>query len=150
MPRIQRRILCIDNHSSRNLAIYLLERAGFEVHTAGSLVDSLRRARTEPFDLYLVNHELWAGLEVNSCEELHQSAPRAPILFYSTVLYPYEQIRPIHCRMHDHMMRVVNACDVVRGVCRLIEANKGAFGVGQSHPSDTRHMEIASSRSRPG
>ena len=124
MQTAQQRILCVDNHASRNLAIYLLERAGFEVSTAGSIADGLRLARAEPFDLYLLNHEVWDGPEIDSCEELRESVPRAPILFYSTVLYPYQQIRPIHCRSHDHMMKPVNACDVVRFVCRLIEEKK--------------------------
>ena len=80
MQTAQQGILCVDNHSSRNLAIYLLERAGFEVSTAGSIADGVRLARAKPFDLYLLNHELWDGPEIHSCEELHESAPRAPIL----------------------------------------------------------------------
>ena len=151
MHTAQERILCIDNHASRDLAIYLLERVGFEVSTAGSIADGLRLARAEPFDLYLLNHELWEGLEIDSCEELRESVPRAPIRFYSTVLYPYQQIRPIHCRLHDHMMKPVNACDVVRFVCRLIEEKKQrALGSIQLHLTDFKHKEIASSRSASG
>jgi len=47
MHTAQQRILCIDNHASRNLAIYLLERVGFQVSTAGSIADGQRLARAE-------------------------------------------------------------------------------------------------------
>jgi response regulator RpfG family c-di-GMP phosphodiesterase len=114
-------ILCIDNNASRNWAIYLLKRVGFEVITANSLADGIKKAQTQPVDLYLLNHRLLDQLEVDSCDKLDEFAPRAPILFYSTVLYPYEPIRAIHCRLHSHMVKPVNAGDVVRYAAKLID-----------------------------
>lgn len=46
------RILCIDSNASRNLAVYLLERAGFEVITRSSIADALKLADDEHFDLH--------------------------------------------------------------------------------------------------
>src|SRR5678810_637034 len=88
----QKRILCVDNNASSNLAVYLLERVGYEVKTASSLADAINSAQVERFDLQLINHRLVDGLEIESCERLHKFTPRSPILFYSTVTYPYEQI----------------------------------------------------------
>ncbi len=114
-------ILCIDNNASRNLAIYLLERGGFEVRTANSIAGGIKKAQTQRYDLYLLNHRLLEQREIDSCDKLDEFAPRAPILFYSTVLYPFEPIRAIHCRQHGHMVKPVNACDVERYAARLID-----------------------------
>ena len=40
MVLAQERILCVDNNASSNLAVYLLERVGYEVKTASSLADA--------------------------------------------------------------------------------------------------------------
>jgi response regulator RpfG family c-di-GMP phosphodiesterase len=115
-----KRILCIDHHASRNFAIHLLERAGFALRTANSIAAGIKIAQEQGFDLYLLNHELLEEREVDSCDKLGELAPRAPILFYSTVVYPYEPIRSIHCRLHGHMVKPVSVCDVQRYAAKLI------------------------------
>jgi response regulator RpfG family c-di-GMP phosphodiesterase len=124
MVPAQPRILCVDNNASSNLAVYLLERVGYEVKTASSLADAGKLAQVERFDLQLVNHILVDGLEIDSCEKLHRFAPRSQTLFYSTVTYPYEQIQPIHCRQHHHTMAPVYVYDVVGHASRLMQQEK--------------------------
>jgi len=121
MQPARQRILCIDNRASRNLAVYLLERAGCEVASTSSIADAIKLAQVGRSDLHLLNHKLVDGSEVDSCDKLHELAPRTPILFYSTVLYPYHQIRAIHCRLHNHMLEPVNICEVVGSALRLIK-----------------------------
>ena len=121
MVPAQQRILCIDNNASSNLAVYLLDRVGYEVKTVGSLAEGGKLAQVQRFDLQLINHRLVDGLEIGSCEELHKFAPRSPILFYSTVAYPYEQVQPIHCRQHHHAMAPVCVYDVVGHASRLLQ-----------------------------
>ena len=142
MPPTKQRTLCIDNHASSNLAVYLLERVGYEVKTASSLADAGKLSQAERFDLQLVNHELVDGLEIDSCERLHKFAPRIPILFYSTVAYRYEPIPPINCRQHRHSMMPVYTYDVVGHVERLLEKKPASVErtqrsakVGRTHAS---------------
>ena len=85
MQSLKLRILCIDNHASSNLAIYLLERAGFEVQTTNSIADAKKLARHETFDMHLLNHKLVDGSEIDSCDKLDEFIPRTPILLSSTV-----------------------------------------------------------------
>lgn len=120
MPPTKQRILCIDNHASSNLAVYLLERVGYEVKTVSSLSDAGKLSEFERFDLQLINHELVDELEIDSCERLQKYAPRIPILFYSTVAYPYEPIQPINCRQHRHAMAPVYVYDVVGYASQLL------------------------------
>ena len=125
MQPTKHRILCIDNHASSNLAVYLLERVGYEVKTASSLADAEKLAQVERFDLQLINHRLVDGLEIDSCERLHKFAPRIPILLYSTVAYQYEPIQPINCRQHRHTIAPVYVYDVVGHASRLLQKNPG-------------------------
>ena len=88
----KRRVLCVDNRASRNLAVFLLKRAGFEVSTADSVASATEAARGGGFDLYLVNHKLLRGSGgVELCDGLRAATPQSPILFYSTVTYPFRQ-----------------------------------------------------------
>jgi DNA-binding NtrC family response regulator len=126
MPSAQKRILCIDNNASSNLAVYLLERVGYEVKMASSIADAEKITKVERFEVRLINHRLIDGLEIDSCERLDRFSPRIPILFYSTVAYPYEPIQPIHCRQHRHSMAPVYVYDVVGPVSRLLQKQKGS------------------------
>ncbi len=88
----RRRVLCIDNRASRNLAVFLLRRAGFEVSTADSVISATETARGAGFDLYLVNHKLLRGAGGGElCDRLRAATPHSPILFYSTVTYPFRR-----------------------------------------------------------
>ncbi len=138
----QKRILCIDNNASSNLAVYLLERVGYEVKTVSSLLAAGKLAQVERFDLQIINHRLIDGLEIDSCEKLHKFALRTPILFYSTVIYPYEQIQPIHCRQHHHAMAPVYVYDVVGHASRLLE--KQTSSVIQDSPMRLRRENRSS------
>ena len=132
----QQRILCIDNNAAGNLAVYLLERVGYEVKTASSLADAGELAQVERFDLQLINHKLVDGLEIDSCEKLHKFAPRSPILFYSTVAYRHEEIQPIHCRHHHRTMAPVYVYDVVGHASRLLEKRTRSVPKSRSRHED--------------
>ena len=120
MHPVPQRILCIDNNASSNLAVYLLERAGYEVVTRGSIAEAADLTQDEHFDLHLLNHKL-VELEIDSCDKLQNFPARTPILFYTTVSYPYQQIQEIHCRSHGHLLKPINVCDVANQVFRLLK-----------------------------
>ena len=140
MVLAQKRILCVDNNASSNLAVYLLERVGYEVKTASSLADAVKLAQVERFDLQLINHRLVDGLEIDCCEKLHKFAHRSPILFYSTVTYPYEQIQPIHCRQHHHSLSPAYVYDVVGDASRLLQ--KETSSVDHTRRQDTKSKKV--------
>ena len=133
MQPTKQRILCIDNNASSNLAVYLLERVGYEVKTVSSIADAENLTQAERFDLQLINHRLIDGLEIDSCERLDKSSPRIPILFYSTVAYPYEPIQPIQCRQHRHAMVPLYVYDIVGPVSRLLQKKRSSVNRFRHH-----------------
>jgi len=85
----QVKVLCIDNHASSNLAMYLLTRAGYEVSCVGSFSRAMELIDGPCFDLYLINGELAGASGKNLLNQLRDVIAATPVLFYSTVIYPY-------------------------------------------------------------
>lgn len=125
MTATQGHILCIDNHASRNLAVFLLEQAHYEVITAGSVPDAVELAQSEHFDLFLINHQLAEGTGAVACDKLSEVAPDTPILPYSTVTYPYRDRPPIRYGAHANPLKPVDVTEVATGVCRAIKRQRG-------------------------
>lgn len=83
------RILCIDNHASSNYACFLLMRSGYNVTYASFLSDALNLIHGSTYDLYVVNDELARGPHTDLFAELRKAVDATPIVFYSTVVYPF-------------------------------------------------------------
>jgi DNA-binding NtrC family response regulator len=82
-------ILCIDNHASSQYACFLLARSGYKVTYAGFLCDALDLIHRSSYDLYVVNDELACGPGKDLFEKVRKAAAATPIVFYSTVVYPF-------------------------------------------------------------
>jgi len=85
----QAKVLCIDNHASSNLALYLLTRTGFEVSCVGSFSRAMELIDGQCFDLYLINDELASTSGKKLLTQLMEAMAARPVLFYSTVIYPF-------------------------------------------------------------
>jgi DNA-binding NtrC family response regulator len=86
----QVRILCIDHHASSRYACFLLARSGYKVTYASFLCDALNLIHGSSYDLYVVNDELACGPGKDLFEEVRKAAGATPIVFYSTVAYPFD------------------------------------------------------------
>ena len=123
MQSSKQQILCVDNHASRNLAVFLLEQAGYEVATADSVAEGLQLAQSSHFDLYLLNHRLLNGTEIELCDRLSEFRPNTPLLFYSTVTYPFRQRPVIRCGIPSHRKDLTSVSEVVKSVSRLLNTS---------------------------
>jgi CheY-like chemotaxis protein len=116
------RVLCIDNRASRNLAVFLLRRARYDVTTAASIFDAIDLSRANSFDLFLVNHKL--PLSADLYDELKEVAPNTPILLYSTVVYPFQR-RRIVTTIRGRKMVPITVTEVASAVARTLERGPG-------------------------
>ena len=83
------KVLCIDNHASSNLAMYLLTQAGYEVGCVGSFSSAMELIDGPCFDLYLINDEMASTSGKKLLTQLREAMAATPVLFYSTVIYPF-------------------------------------------------------------
>jgi len=88
MANIKCRILCIDDHQdSADMLVTLLAQEDYEVVTAGSISEALRRVRSETFDLYVLDRRLPDGTGIELCRQLNEATPGVPCIFYSGDAY---------------------------------------------------------------
>jgi len=84
----KRRILCAETHQDTcSLITLLLERQGHEVKTGSSISHCLELARSESFDLYLLDDSYPDGTSIELCKKLRALDPQTPILFFSSACF---------------------------------------------------------------
>ncbi len=76
-------LLVEDHQDTCELMITFLEQFKYEVWPACTVADGLRLARSERFDLCVLDERLPDGTGAELCQQLRQFHPRTPILFLS-------------------------------------------------------------------
>ena len=79
-----------DNCDSFEMLKVMLDLSQIEVDCAVSVGDAITRARSERFDLYLLDSGLPDGNGFNLCRTLRSVDPEIPVLFYSGHAHPEE------------------------------------------------------------
>jgi CheY-like chemotaxis protein len=82
------RILYVDDHEdSAEMFRLLVSSPDYEVQTAQSVAEAMERARSEPFDLYVLDKRLPDGSGMDLCIMLNALTPGVPCIFYSGDAY---------------------------------------------------------------
>ncbi|HXI24341.1 MAG TPA: response regulator [Pyrinomonadaceae bacterium] len=82
------RILYVDDHDdSAEMLKLLLAPMDYEVVTAGTLDGALELARTQQFDLYVLDKRLPDGSGLELCRRLNKMSPTVPCIFYTGDAY---------------------------------------------------------------
>ena len=82
------RILCVDDHADTSEMIkLLLSNEEVEVVTALSMEEALNFAKTESFDLYVLDKRLPDGSGLDLCRKLTSITPNVPCMFYTGDAY---------------------------------------------------------------
>ncbi len=83
---IKMRVLYLeDDKDSREMVTFLLSSSGIEVATATSSKEAARLAKSETFDLYLLDGLLPTGDSFELCRDLREYSPSIPIVFYTAL-----------------------------------------------------------------
>jgi CheY-like chemotaxis protein len=83
------RILCVeDNQDISGYICEMLKIAGYQTTIAQNLIEALRLARSEHFDLILLDYNLPDGTGLELCKMIRASDGRTPLLFYSNITEP--------------------------------------------------------------
>ncbi len=88
MSRAKCRILCVDDHEDTSeMLTLLLAQEDYEVVTAINIEDALRLAKSEDFDLYVLDKRLPDGSGLELCKKLSAATPYVPCMFYTGDAY---------------------------------------------------------------
>ena len=78
------RILSVDDHYDTLLMLRaMLGSLGYELTGASSVAEGLRLAKSQDFDLYLLDFKFADGTGKELCERIRKFDPETPVLFFS-------------------------------------------------------------------
>lgn len=88
MSQAKCRILYVDDHEdSAEMFRLLVSSPDYEVLTAQTMAEAIEHARSEPFDLYVLDKRLPDGSGMDLCVTLNALTPGVPCIFYTGDAY---------------------------------------------------------------
>jgi DNA-binding response OmpR family regulator len=126
MQPARNRILCVDDHEdSRGLMKVLLEMWNFEVALADTADDGFYLARSELFDLYLLDTHLPDGSAFELCEQICGVSGHAPVVLISTAPYEADKQRGSHAGAIAYLTKPLDFDVLEATLTRLITQASG-------------------------
>lgn len=98
----------------------LLGLVGCEAATAATVPEALERIARERFDLYLLDNWLPGGSGVELCRRIKESAPSAPVVFYSGAGLDSERDEALAAGAQAYLLKPADAGLLVETVRRLL------------------------------
>jgi two-component system, OmpR family, response regulator len=119
------RILCTeDDADTRDLIVLMLKANNCDVVTSSSSPESVHLARTQRFDLYLLDNWLPGSSGTELCQELRKFDSKTPILFYSGAAYDEDKRHAQECGAQGYLTKPADGDQLVAEVLRLITTSK--------------------------
>ena len=84
MQPTKRRILCVDDDEDTCFMLtHLLEQENYEARTVKTVSEALKLARSESFNLYILDEWFPRDAGLGLCRKIREFDPHTPIIFYS-------------------------------------------------------------------
>jgi len=84
---------------------FMFRQAGIDVAVATTLEEAWRLAKTQIFDLYLLDGLMDGISSLDLCRDLHLFAPLTPILFYSALAYAADIQNGLAAGAEDYLVK---------------------------------------------
>ena len=115
-----------DDADTRELVSFVLTNSNCKVTLADSRDKALLLARTNQFDLYMIDNWIPGGSGIDLCKKLREFDSRTPILFYSGAGYDRDKQEAFASGAQGYLTKPVDNDELVEEVFRLIsEARNG-------------------------
>ncbi|HXD33739.1 MAG TPA: response regulator [Pyrinomonadaceae bacterium] len=113
-----------DDADTRELVTVIFESQNCQVIATEICDEALCLARTERFDLYLIDNWLPGCSGVSLCEQLREFDQHTPVLFYSAAAYEADRERAFLSGAQGYLVKPVDGEELVAAVFRLISASR--------------------------
>ena len=126
MSKVKCRILCVDDHvDTSEMLKLLLAHEDYEVQTAGTMEEACALARSQEFDLYVLDKRLPDGTGLELCETLNMLTPSVPCIFYTGDAYEIHRREAIQAGAADFVAKP-NLDKLIEAVQRLLSQRECA------------------------
>ena len=125
MKSTKGRILCTeDDIDTRELIDFILTQYGYEVVCSASNLQAIAIAKTQNFDLYLVDNWVpgFSGTELT--EKLREFDLKTPVLFYSGAAYEADREAARASGAQGYLIKPADGNQLIAEVTRLIAESK--------------------------
>ena len=126
MSKVKCRILCVDDHvDTSEMLQLLLSEEDYEVQTAGTMEEARALARSQEFDLYVLDKRLPDGSGLELCGTLTLLTPNVPCIFYTGDAYEMHKREAIQAGAADFVAKP-NLDALIEAVHRLLSRRECA------------------------
>ena len=124
-PNSTPRVLYIEDHEdTRELVTLVLEQRCFEIVTGSTIESGMALARSQQFDLYLLDSWLPDGSGLDLCRRIREFDKATPILFYSAAAYEIDRDLAIRCGAQAYLVKPSQPSELCNLVTSLIESHR--------------------------
>jgi len=111
-----------DDDDTRELVTYVLAEINYRVIGAANGDDALMLARTNDFDLYVIDNWMSGGSGFDLCKKLREFDTRTPILFYSGAAFEGDKQQAFAAGAQGYLIKPAGPEDLIAEVNRIISA----------------------------
>lgn len=103
---LKHHILYIEDHDDTRVVMsMMLEHAGFQVTSVSTGAEFVALAKSQRFDLFLLNHTFPDASGVALCMGVREYDTETPILFYSSRALPTEKAQAMKAGASDYLIK---------------------------------------------
>ena len=100
----------------------------YKVIAAANWEDALRLARTNHFDLYLIDNWMSGGSGIELCKKLREFDTWTPILFYSGAAFERDKQQAFDAGAQGYLVKPAGPDELMIEVSRIISGAKNEGG----------------------
>jgi two-component system OmpR family response regulator len=118
-----------DDADTRELVSFVLARNNYRVVLAENNDSALLLARSNQFDLYMIDNWMPGGSGIDLCKKLREFDSHTPILFYSGAAHDKDKQEALSSGAQGYLTKPVDNDELIEEVFRLIAASRTEFGM---------------------
>jgi len=117
-----------DDEDTRELVTYVLANSRYTVVAAATGDEALKLARTNKFDLYVIDNWMSGVSGIDLCRKLREFDSRTPILFYSGAAFERDKQDAFAAGAQGYLVKPAGPDELIAEVNRIISAGRSQRG----------------------
>ena len=117
-----------DDEDTRELVTYVLANRRYTVVAAANGDEALKLARTNNFDLYVIDNWMSGISGIDLCRKLREFDSRTPILFYSGAAFERDKQDAFAAGAQGYLVKPAGPNELIAEVNRIISAARSQSG----------------------